>query len=140
MQCSMGVWNWWGLEVFTLMAGYVSVTAFAAQTVLRAISQLVYMVPVGMRMAATIKLGKLVGAQDPEGCRHYYSVTIYLILIFAVISQTLLRIFDHSIFYAFTNDVAVIAEIDATWNVFLVFVIFDQLQGIASAGAIASGR
>jgi hypothetical protein len=30
MQCSMGVWNWWGLEVFTLMAGYVSVTAFAA--------------------------------------------------------------------------------------------------------------
>jgi hypothetical protein len=30
LQCSMGVWNWWGLEVFTLMAGYVSVTAFAA--------------------------------------------------------------------------------------------------------------
>jgi hypothetical protein len=34
----MGVWNWWGMEVFTFMAGYVSVTAFAAQTVLRAIS------------------------------------------------------------------------------------------------------
>ena len=139
-QCSMGVWNWWGLEVFTLMAGYVSVTAFAAQTVLRAVSQLVYMIPVGMRLAVTIKLGKLVGVQDPEGCRHFYAVSIYLILIFAAIAQTLLRIFDNSVFYAFTNDAAVIAEIDAAWNVFLVFVLFDQLQGIASAGVIATGR
>ena len=86
MQCSMGVWNWWGMEVFTFMAGYVSVTAFAAQTVLRAISQLVYMAPVGMRMAATIKLGKLVGAQDANACAHFYSVSVYLILIFALMS------------------------------------------------------
>jgi len=54
MQCSMGVWNWWGMEVFTFMAGYVSVTAFAAQTVLRAICQLVFMASVGIRTASTI--------------------------------------------------------------------------------------
>jgi Na+-driven multidrug efflux pump len=67
-------------------------------------------------------------------------VSIYLILIFAAISQALLRAFHDSIFYAFTNDEAVIAEIEATWNIFLIFVIFDQIYGIASSSFVATGR
>lgn len=58
----MGVWNWWGLEVIVLYAGYVSTTALAAQAVLRAIAMLAYMVPVGLRMATQITIGKSIGA------------------------------------------------------------------------------
>jgi len=38
LQCVMGVWNWWGLEFFTLSAAYVNTTALAAQSVFRALS------------------------------------------------------------------------------------------------------
>jgi multidrug resistance protein, MATE family len=61
-QCVMGVWNWWGLEIFTLYAGYVSTTALAAQSILRAVSMLAYMVPVGLRMATQMTIGKNVGS------------------------------------------------------------------------------
>jgi Na+-driven multidrug efflux pump len=59
----MGVWNWWGLEVFTFMAGYVSTTAFAAQSILRAISQFVYMPTVGLRLATQTMIGTSAGAK-----------------------------------------------------------------------------
>ena len=56
LQMIMGVWNWWGLEFFTLAAAYVSTTALAAQSVFRAISQFIYMIPVGLRLGTQIKI------------------------------------------------------------------------------------
>lgn len=63
-QLMMGVWPIWGLEVFTMMAGYISTAALAAQTILRATALLIFMFPFGLRTATQVFIGKNVGRED----------------------------------------------------------------------------
>ena len=63
VQCMMNVWPVWGFELYTMMAGYISTTAMAAQSILRASSLLVFLFPFGIRMAALVNVGKCVGSK-----------------------------------------------------------------------------
>ena len=47
----MGIWGWWAFEIFTLIASYLSVEIIAAQTIMRSLGLLTYMIPVGFSMA-----------------------------------------------------------------------------------------
>ena len=57
----MGAWNKWGQEMFTIMAGYVSTPALAAQTAYRAIAMFIYMFPAGLRMGVSAAMSISVG-------------------------------------------------------------------------------
>lgn len=45
---AMGVWGWWAFDLFALIASYMSKEVFAAQTFLRSIGLLTFMLPVGI--------------------------------------------------------------------------------------------
>lgn len=124
-QCVMGVWNWWGLEVFTLFAGYVSTTALAAQAILRAVSMLAYMVPVGLRMATQITIGKSVGAQNSSGIKKYYRTSLEMGAIYALIMATVFMTCERSIFGVFTHNEEVMAALASTWLMFTLFCMVD---------------
>lgn len=47
----MSVWNFWSMEILILMAGYVGQAALAAQTLLRAIRNIMYLSVIGLRTA-----------------------------------------------------------------------------------------
>ena len=46
----MGVWSWWAFDVYTLIASYLSVSEISAQTVLRTLGLITFMVPVGIQI------------------------------------------------------------------------------------------
>lgn len=136
----MGVWNWWGLEMFVLFGGYVSTTALAAQSVLRAVAMLSYMIPVGLRMATQITIGKSIGNQNSKGIRKYYRTSLEMGLIYAVIMATILLTNSTRIFGIFTQNVEVMEALTSTLVTFIVFCIVDQIQGIAVSALVVSGR
>lgn len=45
---AMGVWGWWAFDIFTLIASYLHAVVIAAQTILRSIGLITYMLPVGI--------------------------------------------------------------------------------------------
>jgi len=45
---SMGIWGWWAFDIFTLIASYMAANVIAAQTILRSIGLLTFMLPVGI--------------------------------------------------------------------------------------------
>lgn len=51
---AMGVWGWWAFDIFTLIASYLSVNAISAQTILRSLGLLTFMVPVGFATAGNV--------------------------------------------------------------------------------------
>ena len=53
----MGIWGWWAFDIFTLMASYLSITAVGAQTILRSLGLLTFMIPVGFAAASAILVG-----------------------------------------------------------------------------------
>lgn len=136
----MSVWTQWGMEIFTLMAGYISITALAAQSILRAISNFFLMIPMGVRIASNITIGKNVGAELPQECRLFYKAAVALVLIYALTMMTALNFFKSAFQNLFTNDSNVIAELNTTWTLFTVFCLFDQLNCISQAAIMIAGR
>ena len=121
----MNVWPVWGFELFTAMAGYISTTALAAQSILRALSLLVFMFPFGIRMATNITVGKNVGSKRAEGCVHYYRAGLTLVFIYSGIATTLMRLFSGWFMRIFTDKPETIAELESTWVLFTYFVWID---------------
>lgn len=63
LECTgLGVWSWWAFDIFTLMASYMSINDLAAQTVLRNIGLLTFMIPVGIAISSMILVGNMIGA------------------------------------------------------------------------------
>lgn len=140
MQCTMGVWNWWGLEAFVFMSSYVSTTALAAASVLRAISQFTYMIPVGLRLATQILIGKKIGAQSEPECKHLYHVSMTMGIIYASAVALLFALFQMPLCKIFTSDEQVLAELSGVWVAFILFCILDQVQGVGSSILVATGK
>ena len=57
MQMLMGIWGWWAFDIFTLICSYLSVEVISAQTVMRSLGLLTFMIPVGVSMASAILIG-----------------------------------------------------------------------------------
>jgi MATE family multidrug resistance protein len=140
LQCTMGVWNWWGLEAFVFMSSYVSTTALAAASVLRAISQFTYMIPVGLRLATQIVIGKKIGEMSEPSCRHFYKISMEIGMIYAGVVALLFAILEKPICMIFTRDEAVLLQLQAVWVAFIIFCIVDQVQGVGSSILVAAGK
>ena len=71
---SLGVWGWWSFDIFTLMATYIGASAAGAQTCMRSIGLLTFMMPVGFANGAAIVIGKSIGQERKNLAMQYYRV------------------------------------------------------------------
>lgn len=71
---SLGVWGWWSFDIFTLMATYIGPAAAGAQTIMRSIGLLTFMMPAGFSAGAAIMIGKSIGQERPNLAMQYYRV------------------------------------------------------------------
>jgi MATE family multidrug resistance protein len=74
MGMLMGVWGWWAFDIFTLMASYLSVTIVSAQTIMRSLGLMTYMIPVGFSTACGILVGKSIGCGSIAQVKFYYKI------------------------------------------------------------------
>jgi MATE family multidrug resistance protein len=56
--------EWWVYEILTLMSGYISVEATAAEIILVNINGLLFMIPYGISQAATTVVGNSIGENN----------------------------------------------------------------------------
>ncbi len=57
----LSIWGWWAFDIFTLMATYIGPTEAGAQTIMRSIGLLTFMMPAGFSGGCGIMLGKSIG-------------------------------------------------------------------------------
>jgi len=57
----MGIWGWWAFDIFTFMATYLGETEAAAQSQMRSIGLLTFMLPIGYSSASGILSGAAIG-------------------------------------------------------------------------------
>lgn len=123
----MGVWGWWAFDIFTLMASYLSIDAVAAQTILRSMGLMAFMIPVGFTTACFILIGQNIGANKPALIQHYFYYSLYLSGGFSLITMLVLIIAEWPIFAVFTTSDAIKDQMAHAWPMFCVFVITDTL-------------
>ena len=86
----MGIWGWWAFEIFTFMATYLGETQAAAQTQMRSIGLLTFMLPVGYSAASGILSGNAIGAYKPKLAMTYYFVCMLMALIITILQMSVL--------------------------------------------------
>jgi len=82
---AMGVWGWWAFDIFTLIASYMDTTIIAAQTILRSIGLLTFMLPVGIMSACGTLIGNSVGAGRGDHALLYYNTSMKMGVALAVL-------------------------------------------------------
>ena len=138
MACLFGVWGWWAFDIFTLIGSYLSVSVISAQTIMRSLGLLTYMIPVGFKVACQILIGQNVGRGNERAIRHYFKMCMYFGIGIGLLQAVLLYVAQELVIHTFTSEINVIEEMRKCWLMFMTFVIFDTLQGIGASSIAAS--
>lgn len=85
MGMFMGVWGWWAFDIFTLMASYLSIPAVSAQTIMRTLGLLTFMVPVGFSISCAILVGKAIGKGSEAEVKFYYGLSVQMSVVAALV-------------------------------------------------------
>ncbi|NXE43553.1 S47A2 protein, partial [Ptilorrhoa leucosticta] len=56
--------EWWAFEIGSFLAGLISVVQLGAQSVICELATVAYMVPLGISVAASVRVGNALGAGD----------------------------------------------------------------------------
>jgi MATE family multidrug resistance protein len=129
----------WGLfSTAAILVGWISTTALAAHQIALQIAAILFMIPFGISMAATVRVGHAVGRRDAIGTRRAgFSALVLGIAIMAVLTLVVVAL-RNVIPLAFLGDAAAnetarlagaLLLVGATW------FVADGIQGIA-AGAL----
>ena len=130
---AMGVWGWWAFDIFTLIATYMDTAVIAAQTILRTVGLITFMLPVGIMSASGTLIGNSVGAGRADHAIIYYETSMKMGVALAIVQVLVLLLGKDLFVLLFTNQQAVGEQMMLAWPVLMVFVIFDTTQGISSS-------
>lgn len=84
----MNVWAWWAFDFFTLIASYFGPSMIAAQTILRSIGILTFMLPTGIQKGCGTLIGNSVGQGRKDLAQIYFktTMTVALFLVFGQVA------------------------------------------------------
>ncbi|TVS09061.1 MAG: MATE family efflux transporter [Gammaproteobacteria bacterium] len=123
-------------SMVTLLAARLGATAVAAQQIAFSINGVAFMIPLGLGMAASIRVGHELGAGRNDGARLAALVALGASMVWALIAAAVLVLGREAIIGFFTRD----AEVAALGAQLLLFVALYQLVDDAQATAIGGLR
>lgn len=125
-----------GLFIATaLLIGSLGAITTAAHQVAINVSSVAFMIPLGLAMAITIRVGQAVGREDIAGVRYAGFVGIALVLVTQTVSATVLALAAAPIAGLYTGDAVVVALAAQLMLYAAVFQFSDGIQA-ASNGAL----
>ena len=95
----------WGLfSSAALLVGWIGTTALAAHQIALQVAAVLFMIPFGISLAATVRVGHAVGRKDPVGARRAGFGAIALGTGFMIATTTLLAALRHDVPLLFIGD------------------------------------
>lgn len=122
-------------SVVTLLIGRLGSETVAAHQIVNNISGLIFMVPLGLGMATSIRVGFNVGAGDRLAARRTGWIAMATSASFALVSIVLLLALGPWIIELYTEQAAVIAIASSLLGIVACFLVFDGVQ-VNAMGAL----
>lgn len=122
-------------SVAGLMIGGLGDDAVASHQVALSLASVTFMVPLGVALATTVRVGNAVGRDDAAGMRRAGLAGIGLALLAQCVSAVLMFEVPRPLAALYTGDPAVLAGAVTLLHLAAIFQIFDGLQ-VAANGAL----
>ena len=98
------VMGWWAFDVFTLLAGQLTTSDTAAQTIMRNVGLYTFMIPVGFSTASNFLVGKYIGKNRVDLAKQIEKQCNLCGYAWSVASMSLIWFCRQSIYDFYTND------------------------------------
>lgn len=118
-----------------LLLGTIGATAAAAHQVALNVAAMTFMVPLGLSMATTVRVGQALGRHDPQAARFSGLVGIGLCGFFMALMAVTIALARHEIANWYTRDTAVVTLAASLLQLAALFQISDGLQ-VGALGAL----
>ncbi|KAI1816241.1 mate efflux family protein [Poronia punctata] len=129
--------EWWAFEIVALAAGRLGTIPLAAQSVIMTADQIINTIPFGLGVAASSRIGNLLGAQKPrDAARAAHCAAILSVILGSIILAVLMG--TKNVFAKiFNNDERVVRLVGEVMPFVALFQIADGLNG--SCGGVLRG-
>jgi len=120
----------------TLIMGTFGTNSVAAHQIALNVPSITFMVPLGIGMASTVRVGLAAGARDGHGVRRAFNAAMLMGAGFMTVTSVIIWTFPHQIAGLYFADAAANADVIALAALFLhvaaAFQIFDGLQVVGA--------
>ena len=130
----------WAFQASTLMAGSLGEEALAAHTMAFTLISLIFMVPLGLGLASSVRVGNLIGDGDPRGAQRTAWVALGLGAVFMAAVSVVFVALPDVVPRAFTPDPALIALGASVLPIAALFQVCDGAQVISAGILRGMGR
>jgi multidrug resistance protein, MATE family len=132
--------EWWAFEIVALAAGRLGTIPLAAQSVIMTADQIINTIPFGIGVAASARLGNLLGARRPkDAARAAHSAAILSVVTGALVLAVLMSV--KNVFgRIFNDDQRVIDLVAEVMPYVALFQIADGLNGSCGGALRGMGR
>lgn len=132
--------EWWAFEIVALAAGRLGTIPLAAQSVIMTSDQVINTIPFGLGVAASARLGNLLGAQKPvEAARAAHAAAILSVILGTLVLVVLMATKD--VFgRIFNDDERVVRLVADIMPYVALFQIADGLNGSCGGSLRGMGK
>ena len=135
--------EWWASEIIIFLSGSLlsnPEAQVAATSITQTLNSLCFMLPSGFNVAASTRVGNLLGANDSFAAQISCKTSTCLALIVSLLSSFLILIFRTNLGLLFTNNQEVLYILDYTLLTLALYVIADGVQTALTGALKGIGR
>jgi len=130
--------EWAAFEIVALAAGRLGSLSLSAQSAIMTTDQIVNTVPFGIGVAASARVGNLIGARSAEGAKRAGHLAALLSVIVGSIIMIMMMATKDIFGYLFTDDEATVRLVAKVMPLVASFQVADGLAG--SCGGVLRGQ
>lgn len=132
--------EWWAFEIVALAAGRLGVIPLAAQSVIMTSDQVMNTIPFGVGVAASARVGNLLGAKDAKGAARAANTAAWLSMCLGAVVLIILMASKDNFARIFNNDERVVKLTAKVLPFVALFQIADGLNGSCGGSLRGMGR
>ncbi|GAM39632.1 MatE family transporter [Talaromyces pinophilus] len=132
--------EWWAFEIVALAAGRLGTISLAAQSVIMTADQVMNTIPFGVGVAASTRVGNLLGARDAHGAARAAHTAAVLSILLGGIVLAVLMVTRNSFGRIFNDDDHVVRLTAEVLPYVALFQIADGLNGSCGGSLRGMGR
>ena len=132
--------EWWAFEIVALVAGRLGTIPLAAQSVIMTSDQVMNTIPFGVGVAASARVGNLLGARDAKGAARAANTAAWLSMILGAVVLVILMGSKDCFAKIFNNDVDVVTLTAEVLPYVALFQIADGLNCSCGGSLRGMGR
>ncbi|MCJ1248921.1 hypothetical protein MMC30_006142 [Trapelia coarctata] len=132
--------EWWAFEIVALAAGRLGTIPLAAQSVIMTSDQVMNTIPFGIGVAASSRVGNLLGAKNARGAARAANTAAWLSMLLGAVVLAILMITKDHFAKIFNDDERVVRLTAQVLPFVALFQIADGLNGSCGGSLRGMGR